>query len=207
MDPPIRAVVWDFGGVLVRTVDPAPRRTWESRLGLAPGDLERLVFRSEIADKAALGRATETEVWDWVCRQVGVRDAEREAFRDGFYGGDRLDEDLLGFVREIRTRCRTGLLSNAFLTLRPALTDRFPMVDAFDIIVISAEEGVAKPDRRIYETALLRLGVAAEEAVFVDDFEANCEGARAAGLHAVRFESPGQAREAVTSLLSNRGDL
>jgi putative hydrolase of the HAD superfamily len=109
------------------------------------------------------------------------------------------------FVRGLRPRYRTGLLSNAFHSLRPALTDRFPIADAFDAIVISAEEGLVKPDRRIYEAALLRLGVAAQEAVFVDDFEENCEGARAVGMHAVRFESAIQARQAVESLLAADG--
>jgi ribosomal protein S18 acetylase RimI-like enzyme len=52
----IGAVVWDAGGVLVRTIDQAPRRAWEARLGLELGGLERLVFRNEVAQQAAVGR-------------------------------------------------------------------------------------------------------------------------------------------------------
>lgn len=203
--PSIRAVIWDFGGVLVRTFDPNPRRAWEDRLGLAPGDLEKMVFRSEIAQAAALGAKTEDDVWEWVRGRVSLPPSAREALAAGFYGGDKLDDDLMSFVRSLRPAVRTGLLSNAFHSLRPALSDRFPIADAFDAIVISAEEGVMKPDRRIYEIVLRRLGVAADETIFVDDFEENCAGARALGMHAVRFESSHQARQAVEAILVDRG--
>jgi putative hydrolase of the HAD superfamily len=62
-----------------------------------------------------------------------------------------------------------------------------PVGALFDVIVISAEEGVRKPDARIFERTLARLGVAPDEAVFVDDFPVNVAGARAAGLHALQF--------------------
>jgi epoxide hydrolase-like predicted phosphatase len=198
---PIRAVIWDFGGVLVRTEDPAPRRTWEERFGLPRGGLEQLVFRSEIARAAALGEVDDDDVWHWVRDQLGVPESEQDALARGFYGGDTLDEDLIAFIRALRPARRTGLLSNAYRSLRPALTDRFPIADAFDAIVVSAEEGVMKPDPRIYTIALRRLGIEPGEAVFIDDFEENCEGARAVGMQAVRFESSTQAMGAVASLL------
>lgn len=201
-DSAIQAVIWDFGGVLVRTEDPAPRRAWEERLGLPPGGFERLVFRSEIAQAAALGEKDDEDVWRWVRGQLGVPESEQTALAEGFYGGDKLDHDLIDFVRRLRPARRTGLLSNAYRSLRSALTDPFPIADAFDAIVLSAEEGVMKPSPRIYEIILRRLDVGPSNAIFVDDFEENCEGARAVGMHAVRFESTAQAIHAVTALLS-----
>ncbi|HSR48017.1 MAG TPA: HAD family phosphatase [Anaerolineales bacterium] len=198
---PIRAVIWDFGGVLVRTEDPAPRRAWEERLGLPPGGFEQLVFRSEIARSAALGEVDDEDVWRWVRDQLGVPESEQDTLVEGFYGGDALDEELIAFIRALRPARRTGLLSNAYRSLRPALSERFPIADAFDAIVVSAEEGVMKPDPRIYTIALQRLGIEPGEAVFIDDFDENCEGARAVGMHAVRFESSTQVVGAVASLL------
>ena len=67
------------------------------------------------------------------------------------------------------------------------------MADAVDDIVVSAEVGIAKPDGRIFELALARLGVQPAEAVFVDDFARNIEGARAIGMPAVHFKNTAQA--------------
>jgi beta-phosphoglucomutase-like phosphatase (HAD superfamily) len=48
----IQAVIFDVGGVLLRTEDRAPRQAWEARLGLEPGGAEALVFNSEMGQKA-----------------------------------------------------------------------------------------------------------------------------------------------------------
>jgi putative hydrolase of the HAD superfamily len=58
-----------------------------------------------------------------------------------------------------------------------------------DEIIISAEEGIAKPDPRIFRIAAERLGVRPQEAVFVDDRPENVQGARAVGMRGIQFET------------------
>ena len=72
-----------------------------------------------------------------------------------------------------------------------------------DVIVISSEEKVMKPDPGIYHIALERLGVQPDEAVFVDDFQHNVEGAQALGMHAIRFVSTSQTLEDLGKLLDH----
>jgi putative hydrolase of the HAD superfamily len=62
-----------------------------------------------------------------------------------------------------------------------------------------------KPEKRIYELAVERLEVAPQEAVFVDDFLHNVEGAQVAGLHALQFRSPTQIRAELDQLLESDG--
>lgn len=71
--------------------------------------------------------------------------------------------------------------------LNEVVTSRYPMADAFDLIVGSAYEGIMKPDARIFERTLVRLGRQPAEAIFVDDFMHNVEGARAVGMHAIHY--------------------
>jgi putative hydrolase of the HAD superfamily len=75
--------------------------------------------------------------------------------------------------------------------------------DAFDQLIISAEVGIMKPDARIYQLALEKLGVAPAEAVFVDDFAVNIEGARAVGMYAIQFTRPDQTVEELKKLLND----
>ena len=74
--PLIRAVLWDLGGVILRTFDSSGRRSWEQRLGLPPNGLARLVFDGEAGRLATLGKASTDEVWTWVLGQLGLPQEE-----------------------------------------------------------------------------------------------------------------------------------
>lgn len=196
----IRAVISDFGGVLVRTFDWSGRALWEDRLRLPRGALPGLVFESEVSMRAMRGQATEEEVWEDVARRFHLTPDELRAFRHDFWRGDRLDEELLRFFAALRPRYRTAILSNAWNGVRQ-MFGRLGLDRAFELFIISAEEGIAKPDPSIYRLAAARLGVRPEEAVLIDDLPANVAGARAAGMHAVHFQGPEQAIAALEQLL------
>jgi putative hydrolase of the HAD superfamily len=201
---PIQAILWDFGGVLVRTEDPAPRRRWEERFGLKPGELEALVFRSPIGLEAMLGHASLTEVWDWVAHRLQVSREERPKLERDFFAGDRLDEELIGWIRSLRPRLRVGLLSNAYATLRAELATRWGIEDAFDQIMISAEEGLAKPQPEVYRRAAERLGLPPVGILFVDDFDANIQAARFVGMQAVLFRPTAEVMEEIRALVGGQ---
>jgi epoxide hydrolase-like predicted phosphatase len=102
----------------------------------------------------------------------------------------------------LRLRLKTGLLSNAWDNLRRVVNDTWEIADAFDDIVISAEVGISKPDPRIYELAVQRLGVLPRQAVFVDDFPHNVEAAQRVGLKGILFRNSDQVRQDIESLLN-----
>jgi epoxide hydrolase-like predicted phosphatase len=183
----IRAVFFDIGGVLLRTVDPGPRRQWEQRLGLEPGRLVRLVFENPVAQKSTIGQATEAEVWQEVGRSLNLTLPQVAELREDFFAGDRWDEDLLAFIHKLRSRIRTGVISNSWLGTRRAMA-KWITPETFDAMVFSAEEKCRKPEEKIYRIALDRLGLAPEEAMFFDDFQENVDAARRIGIEAVLFQ-------------------
>jgi HAD superfamily hydrolase (TIGR01509 family) len=183
----IRAVIFDIGGVLVRTEDPEPRRAWERRFGLPDWGLAKIVFDGPISQRATVGQATEDEPWQAAAGQLGLSADELRQLRQDFWSGDRYDDALFDYIRALRPRYKTGIISNAWPGVR-AIHQPKINGDTFDAILYSAEEGVAKPDPEIYRRALARLGVTGPEAVFVDDFLENVEAARALGLAGVHFK-------------------
>lgn len=190
-----RAVIFDWGGVLMRTMDIRPRMAWERRLRLPPGALADTFFGSPAWDRAQRGEASLDDVWAEVADRLGVSRADLPALRRDFWAGDRLDEELVGLIRELRSAgIRIGLLSNHLRELRPRLGDLEPLLDA---VVISGEAGVLKPDPAIYRLALERLDVAPEGAVFVDDWKPNVEGARRLGMGGVHFRGALHLRRAL----------
>lgn len=186
----IQAVIFDIGGVLIRTEDHAPRRAIEQRFGLAPGDAEFIVFNSEGGLATQRGEFSEEQNWRRVQAELKLSDDDLAFFRREFWAGDKLDTALIAHIRRLRRHYQTAIISNAMPGLMTLLTGKHPIADAFDVIVGSGDVGIAKPDAAIYQLTLDQLGRQAEEAIFIDDSQRNIEGARAVGLHTIHY-TPG----------------
>jgi HAD superfamily hydrolase (TIGR01509 family) len=178
----IQGVFFDMGGVLLRTEDLSPRRKWEARFGLPEWGLADAVFNSEPSRRASVGRAGEDGIWEHVARRFGLTEAEAAELQHDFWAGDRLDEPLVAYIGSLRPRYRTGLISNAWPSMREFVGQNDLVRAAFEKVYLSAEIGIAKPDRRIYQLALDELGLVPGEAVFVDDQSENVEAAQALGV-------------------------
>ncbi len=196
----IRAVYFDLGGVILRTEYQAPREHLAARLNMEYEDLVKLVFNSPSGRKASVGEISDQQHWANVMRKLHLPTSEIDSVRDEFFAGDILDRELLDFTHSLRPQYKIGLISNAWSDLRDFIV-RQGFDDAFDAMVISAEVGVVKPEARIYRVALEKLGVAPEEAVFLDDFFENVEGAQQVGMHAIHFREPDQALMELKQLL------
>jgi epoxide hydrolase-like predicted phosphatase len=185
----IRAIIFDFGGVLVRTEDSTSRRQLEARLGLRERELDRLVFDSDVSIRATVGDVSDSAVWENVAANLKLAADQMAIFRSDFWAGDKLDQELVALLASMRPPYKTAILSNAWSSGRETIARRFGLERAVDTIIISAEERLAKPDPRLYQLVARRLGVMPDEAVLVDDYLPNVEGARAAGWRAIHYHA------------------
>ncbi len=186
----VRAVFFDFGGVILRTEYQAPRQKLAERFNMDYDDIDKAVFASESSKRASLGEITEAAHWLEIMKRFKLPASESQAFQDAFFGGDIIDHGLIQFIRELRgKKIHTGLISNAWSGLRGYITKE-KVSDAFDSITISSEVGAVKPQSKIYKHALELAKVNAEEAVFVDDFAVNIEACEKLGMKGVLFKDP-----------------
>jgi putative hydrolase of the HAD superfamily len=185
----LRTVIFDMGGVLLRTFDSEPRARWERECGLAPGELGDLVFNSEHGVQAQLGLLGEDDLWHRVQQRLGLSPEQRERLRSDFFAGDQVDRELVSAIDHLRTFVTVGLLSNASAGLRSMLAHPLELASHFDHITISAEEGLMKPDPRIFHISLSRAGALPSEAVFVDDSAANVRAARQLGMVTIHYRT------------------
>ena len=192
----VRALVWDMGGVLVRNMDPSIRGRLAEPYAMSYMDLENLFFGNEVAAKASLGLAHEDDIWEFVRKKLNIEPKNLPEFIKTYWSCDMFDEELFAFSMALRPRYQVALLSNAYWETRASLARRFPhFFNMFDVTIFSAEVGLVKPDARIYRLTLEKLGVKPEEAVFVDDFIENVEGAQAVGMKAIHFKSSQQTQQ------------
>jgi HAD superfamily hydrolase (TIGR01509 family) len=188
----IRAVIFDFGGVLVRMIDDRPRLKLAGELGVPVSRLDDLVFFSDSARKASMGKIKVEQHWMAVGEALGIQPEDMPGFLEQYWSADDVNWPLLAFIKGLRPTYKVGLLSNAWDDLRQTMRERWNMAVLFDDLVISAEVGFAKPDPRIYRLALERLNVQPAEAVFIDDMLINVEAARQQGLSAIQFQDTEQ---------------
>jgi len=197
----IKAIIFDLGGVLLRTADFTPRERLAARLGMSRHELAEFIFGGESGDQAQRGDIHVQQHWDNLAAQLHMPRQEFNQVLGEFFGMDELDKSMLEYIRSLHQIYLTGLLSNAFGDLREIISERWHFEDAFDDMIISAEVGLVKPDARIYQLAVEQLGVRATEAVLIDDMQRNVAGAVKAGLQAIHFIDPGQLRLDLDQLL------
>jgi HAD superfamily hydrolase (TIGR01509 family) len=183
----IKALIFDFGGVLVRMVDDRPRLMLAEQLQIPLSHLDDLIFFSDSARRASRGEIKVGQHWMAVGDALGIPSEEMPGFLEQYWSADDVNWELLDFIKSLRPRYKIGLLSNAWDDLRQTMHERWNMDILFDDLIISAEVGIVKPDPRIYRLAVDRLGVRPEESVFVDDMLINVEAARQQGLAAIQF--------------------
>lgn len=198
MNTPIEAIIFDMGGVIMRTQDLAPRTALAERLGVTYKDLALRVFDGPESRSAQIGEITAEDFWKAAGALYGM---ESPAFMAEFFKGDIIDHELVAAIRGYRSRYKTGLLSNAFSDMRYWITEDWKIGDAFHNMVISAEVKMMKPDPAIYTYALEQLGVQPAAAVFVDDLPVNIEAAQNVGMQGILFSSREQALADLQALL------
>jgi epoxide hydrolase-like predicted phosphatase len=198
----IKAVIFDMGGVLLRTEDPAPRTEAGRPFNMDAMQLATFVFASEAGLKATMGQITEEQLYLDIGRQLNLSGEALKQFFTLFWQGDRLDEQLIAFLRGLRPNVKTGLLSNAWSGARQALTTLYPCIDVFDVAIISAEVGMMKPFPEIYQLILKELGVGPQEAIYVDDMAVNVDAARELGIHAIQFTNAAEIIQSITAMLT-----
>jgi putative hydrolase of the HAD superfamily len=209
----IEAVVSDFGGVLTSPLLGAFERMQDG-VGV-PADAYRPAMENSLRDHGVhplfaleRGEITEAEFLARVERGLGEvlgRDVSLHGFGAWLLEAMQPNHELFDQYRALRRDrgLRFALCTNNVREWEPLWRAKLPIDDLFEVVVDSAFVGTRKPERRIFEITLERLGggLGFEDCLLVDDLEPNCDAARDLGMRAVRFEDAPQAIAAIEAEL------
>ena len=203
-----QAVLFDYGGVITTPIR-GSIASWTSEADIDPQSFSRVL-------KRWLGRdaSPDSPIHQLERGELSAADFNTLLTRElrspsggpvppgdhlrGMFKASRVDEGTVAVVRDLRAAgVRTGLLSNSW----GFSYDRTLLDELFDPIVISGEVGMRKPEKRIFDLAVDRLGLQPSDVVFVDDAEPNLVGARAAGLRTVLHQDAATTRATLGELL------
>jgi putative hydrolase of the HAD superfamily len=206
----IRALISDFGGVLTTPLS-AGFVAYQEEAEVSLEDLGKAMQRSaEEHGEHPLFALERGEISEQeFARRLEVQLADGfdlGRLRELYFERIEPNTPMVEYVRTLRERgLQTALLTNNVREWEPLWRAKLPQLDSlFEVVVDSAFVGMRKPERGIYELTLERLGgdLRAEQCVFVDDLEVNCEAASELGMVAVRFEHADQAITELESALT-----
>jgi putative hydrolase of the HAD superfamily len=207
----IEAIISDFGGVLTSPLL-GSFAEFQNSSGIsleALGNAMAAITEREGANplfELETGRLTEAAflsgLGDELSRALG-RKVELHGFGERYFEHLHPNERLIGYMRELRDRgYKMAICTNNVREWEQLWRAKLPVDEIFELVVDSAFVGARKPERRIFDITLERLGVDAQSSLLIDDVEINCAAAQELGITAVRFHSTEQAIAEVEAALA-----
>jgi putative hydrolase of the HAD superfamily len=177
---PIRAVIFDIGGVLFENIQEFFLPDLARRHGLDPDHVLSLGYRHG-ADWG-LGRSTEEDYWRGILADAGLDLGLLPSLVEETTTYIRPIPQTWEVVNGLPPDLRIGILSNTTWEWTRRLREVHDWADRFDPVLLSCELGLCKPDPAIYRLLLERLGLPGAQVLFVDDREDNLAAAAALGI-------------------------
>lgn len=189
----VTAVAFDLGGVLTYSSFDG-LEAYGAELGVPAGTFSGYFRGHPMLAKLETGQITSREFFKYVCIDAEQQHGERvniHRLAAAAAEGERLNPAMIELVTEVRTRCKTALLTNNVAEAGWRAT--FPF-ELFDAVLDSSALGIRKPDPRVYAELLSQLGAAPEDTAFVDDLPENLAPARELGIQVIQFAGVEQCR-------------
>ena len=194
----IESVIFDWGGVLIDDPAPGLMQYCAQALGVSKEDCEK-THDKFVADFEK-GLISEDIFWDRICSDLNVtRPKATSLWTDAFKAVYSPREDMFSTAARLKKNgYHTALLSN---TEMPTIEYFYQLkYDMFDVLVFSCLEKTRKPEKKIYELTVQKLGSQPKQSIFIDDKQEYIEGAKQAGLRTILFENVSQVRNTLAEL-------
>lgn len=175
----MKAVVLDMYGVIVKQTGddfvPYVQRTFPD---LKPEEIYKPWFKADV------GELTSLEVWKTIGFQGDLEKIEKE-----YLDTIELNDGFLDFITSVRKQYKLAIISNDSSQWSKYIRKKFDIDKFFDVISISGDLKIQKPDERIFLLTMKQLGCNAEDCLYIDDREGNLEAASKVGMNTVLFNS------------------
>ena len=177
----IRWIIFDVMGVIFREGDDVNNLLIPYVKGINPNFRPNKI--REIYVRASAGEISSKEFWDQIGFGTQYPAIEREFLNHWF----TLDPDFKSIASRLKEKYRLGILSNDLGAWSSFLREKYALNSLFDAVVISGDVGCRKPDRRIFEILLQKVGDSAQNCAFIDDKRINLATAFELGFTTIQF--------------------
>ena len=183
----IEAIIFDFGGVICKSVFVSTAELLENRINIPKKGIEKAMRDNK--KEYALGKQSGKDNWKSVSKALAA-DLDSAECAEILRTFKWVNTDLLKIVGTLGKKYKIFLLSDNFKERSEAIKKKFG--EYFDRMYFSNEMGILKPHKKAFEIVLKENKLKPEECIFIDDKENIVEGAKACGLHAIQYKNLGQ---------------
>ena len=195
----IDAIIFDLGNVLLAFDESLAVERLAARTGKTRQQIEEYARGTPHVTELALGKVTKLRFFRTVAKDLAF-DGTYQEFALLWSDIFTPIEPMIALAESLKNRLPRLLLSNTNAIHMDYVFEHYPFLQDFDAHVLSHEVGLLKPDPAIFQHALRTSGLTAARTVFLDDIAANAVAARHAGMQAIHYKSPDQARAELTKL-------
>lgn len=175
----MKAIILDMYGVILKqTGDDFVPYVQQTFPDLKPEEIYIPWFKADI------GEITSLEVWEALGFQGDLEEIEKE-----YLDTIELMDGFREFITKVKKDYKLAIISNDSSRWSRYIREKFQLNQYFDVISISGDLKMEKPDERIFQLTIEKLGVAAKECLYIDDRVRNLQAAQRVGMNAVMLNS------------------
>jgi len=178
----MNTIVFDFFGVICSEIAPFVLPKYLSQEAA-------IEIKRTIVYDADLGLISQDVMFEKLAQMAG---APAKQLEEEFWTYVRIDNKMVKLIEELRAKNRVALLTNAIVPFFRQITAKYDLERLFETILVSSEEGLAKPDPAFYKRIVERMAVQPTDCLFIDDNQINLDAARSIGMKALLFEDAGK---------------
>jgi putative hydrolase of the HAD superfamily len=207
----IKAIVSDFGGVLTTPLIQS-FMAFQDQTGISTEALGKGMQAATEANgdnplfEMERGEITEVKFLEQLTEHLEPllgHQPEMHRFKEIYFEALEPNPAMIELMRELKAEgFQMAMLTNNVREWEPLWRSMLPVDEIFETVIDSGFVGCRKPESKIYQLTLERIGRSAEDCLFIDDVLVNIEGARKAGLHAVHFQNNAQAIPEIRAALA-----
>ena len=184
----MKAIVLDMYGVIVKqTGDDFVPYVQQTFPNLSAEEICTPWFKADV------GEMTSLEVWKTIGFQGDLEKIEKE-----YLDTIELSDGFIDFVEKVKNKYKLAIISNDSSRWSKYLREKFDINRYFDVISISGDLKIQKPDERIFLLTIEKLGVNAEDCIYIDDRTGNLNAAKKVGMKSILLNSRNESYEGVS---------
>ncbi len=197
----METIIFDLGGVVLnRGIWIWREEYFTKNFNVSNKDVIRVMIESHYKDYFS-GKITEEEYWTRCLSDLNIR-ADWKKLRSKLIESFDIQAEVIEAIQNLKQQGhRIGLLSDQSKEWWLELDKKYNISQNFDFVIISALEGISKPNSEIYKLMLSKTNNKPQECIYIDDLEHNLSPAKQLGMQTIFFQNPKQLNKKLLELL------
>lgn len=189
-----KGIIFDFFGVICSEIAPFWFEDYFSTH-------ESIELKEKYVSPADRGDITLNALFNNLSQLVGKKPQEVE---DEWLGYVTINNELVKLIHTYRNSYKIGLCSNAPAEFIKKILHTHNLYTLFDTIIISSEERITKPDRKIFDITCIRMKMSPGDLIFIDDNPLYVKSADSVGITSIQYQDNQQLIAQLTRILGSQ---